>query len=475
MKKLIPVMAFMTILLSGCGAADEIEIISDGSFATTTTVPDIVLSEYTVTSTSTTTTTALSVYGITFSTESQTTTADISTTSGITDIYDSYEDNNNSNEISNIPDESDISTETTTTVVTEPHKVETIRSISPEIQSHLAQMSLHEKICQMFIVTPEAISGYDTVTYVDCSFHNGYKNYPVGGLIFFAQNIESSAQTSVMITDIQNDALYTGIGAFIAVDEEGGTITRVQSKLGTEAVFDMNYYGELNDWDAAFSVGSTIGSYLSYYGFNLDFAPVADVNISPYNELGSRIFSTDPQIVADMSGAVVDGLQSQGICSTLKHFPGLGAGSDNTHYNSVWIDRTHEQLAETEFPAFMGGIEAESDFIMVGHQITSAAGDNLPSDLSPIVVTDWLRGELGFDGIAVTDSHAMGAISNIYTSGDAAVLAVEAGIDVILMPYSLEDAVAGLELAVESGRITESRIDESVSRILEKKYSLGLI
>lgn len=350
-----------------------------------------------------------------------------------------------------------------------------VNDVKSNAEIHLEKMSLHEKVCQMFIAVPEAINGYDTTTYADSAFCDGYAEYSVGGIILFAKNIENSEQTANMIADMQSYALSSGTGAFMAVDEEGGTVTRVQSQLGTPAVYNMNYYGGLNDWNTAFSVGETIGTYLAEYGFNLDFAPVADVNISPYNELGSRIFSTDPQIVADMSGAVVDGLQSQKICATLKHFPGLGAGNNNTHYGSVWIDRTYEQLVETEFVAFRGGIDAGSDFVMVGHQITSASGDNLPSDLSPVVVTDWLKGELGFSGIAVTDSHSMGAITNVYTSGEAAVLAIEAGIDMILMPNSLSDAVSGVEQAVESGRISEQRIDESVLKILEKKDEIGLI
>ncbi len=359
----------------------------------------------------------------------------------------------------------------TTTVTSTPVVV----NPASEVENHLANMTLHQKICQMFIVTPESIDGYDNTTYIDCNFHTGYEQYPVGGIILFSDNIQDSGQTAVMITDMQNDALFAGTGTFIAVDEEGGNITRVQEKLGTPAVYNMEYYGSVNDWQTAYSVGETIGSYLAEYGFNLDFAPVADVNINPYNELGSRIFSTDPQIVSDMSSAVVDGLQSQGICSTLKHFPGLGAGNNNTHYGSVWIDRTYEQLAECEFTAFRGGIQAGSEFVMVGHQITSASGDNMPGDLSHVVVTDWLRNELGFEGIAVTDSHSMGAIADNYTSADSAVLAVEAGIDMILMPYNLSEAVAGLENAVETGRISESRIDESVMRILQKKSELGLI
>lgn len=456
MKKFISLFMLTTIILSGCGIVDSVEFISDGNFAsevstatTSDSANDDIQQTESATSYSTTTasshteqTTEKSIFVVTAET--------LTKTQSVYTIP---------------PIETAIQTTTTPVAV----------QMSSKVQNHLAEMSLHEKICQMFIVIPEAVSGYDVFTYVDCNFHKGYSDYPVGGFIFFAKNIVSSEQTATMITDMQNDALYMGTGAFMAVDEEGGTVTRIQSQLGEQAVYDMNYYGGLNDWNTAYSVGEIIGSYLSGYGFNLDFAPVADVNISPYNELGSRIFSTDPQIVADMSGAVVDGLQSQGICSTLKHFPGLGAGNSNTHYNSVWIDRTYEQLQQTEFPAFKGGINAGSDFVMVGHQITSASEDNLPGDLSEVVVTDWLKNELGFNGLVVTDSHSMGAITNVYTSGDAAVLAIEAGVDVVLMPNSLADAVAGVEQAVQSGRISEERINESVVKILSKKNELGLI
>lgn len=342
-------------------------------------------------------------------------------------------------------------------------------------ESSLSKMTLHEKICQMFIVEPEKFSPEAAFTIVGENFKSGFSEYPVGGFIFFAKNITSSEQTSAMLADIQDTALKSGTGVFLAVDEEGGYVTRVQSQLGTEAVYSMRYYGDLNDREQAFSVGETIGDYLAYYGFNVDFAPVADVNISPWNELGSRIFSSDPHITAEMSAAVSEGLQSKGVCSTLKHFPGLGAGSGNTHYSSVYIERTYDELLETEFTAFRGGIEAGCDFVMVGHQITSASNDDMPGDLSSEVVGEWLRGTLGFDGIAITDSHSMGAIANAYDSGQAAVKAVEAGMDVILMPYDLPTAVKGLTEAVNSGQISEERIDESVLRILEKKSELGLL
>lgn len=463
MKKFIAVI-LTAVLLSGCGVVENVSVpeqpateISEISTEISTEIPTETFTEITA---ETVTDTAEQT-----ETEYTTTTEVYNTTAVEFSGYD-YAQETEPIEV-HIPDVPFV--QQTQPATAQPNHVMT------NAEKHLGKMTLHEKICQMFIVTPEAVDGYDTTTYVDCAFHGGYEQYPVGGFILFAKNIENSAQTSALTADIQYDAMYAGTGAFIATDEEGGTVTRVQQQLGTASVYNMNYYGELNDWNTAFAVGETIGSYLAEYGFNLDFAPVADVNISPYNELGSRIFSTDPQIVADMSGAVVDGLQSQGICSTLKHFPGLGAGNNNTHYGSVWIERTYEQLQSMEFQAFRGGINAGADFVMVGHQITSASGDNLPGDLSRVVVTDWLRNELGFNGIAVTDSHSMGAISNVYTSGEASVLAIEAGIDMILMPYSLTEAVAGVEQAVENGRLSEERINESVLRILEKKDKMGLI
>ena len=174
---------------------------------------------------------------------------------------------------------------------------------------------------------------------------------------------------------------------------------------------------------------------------------------------------------------MVSGLQNSGnVSATLKHFPGLGAEDGNTHYDScTYIDRTFDELINNEFVAFSGGINAGADFVMVGHQIMSCAEDNLPSDLSYTVVTDWLRDRLGFNGIIITDSHEMNTISGVYSSGESAVMAIEAGVDMILMPSDFESAVQTVCDAVYDGSISEERINQSVCRILEKKQKLGLI
>ena len=311
---------------------------------------------------------------------------------------------------------------------------------------------------------------------MDDYYKKCYEEYPIGGYIYFEANISYDQQLRDLLSQSQEMAdSYNGIGLFQAVDEEGGSITRVQKMLWKTPVENMSYYGELNDYSATYEAGRTIGGYLADYGFNVNFAPVADVNLSETNELGNRIFSSDPLVVSDMCTAMIQGLKSQKIATTLKHFPGLGAGTGDTHYNTVEIDRTLEDLEIAEFPAFRGGIEAGADFVMVGHQVMTASEDKLPADLSPIVINDWLREKLNYEGLVITDSQAMGAITNTYTSDEAAIMSIKAGADIILMPSDLRAAVDGVEAAVKSGKISKERIDESVVRILEKKKDMGLL
>lgn len=368
-------------------------------------------------------------------------------------------------------------TVTTTKRITTTTAATTTKNKNPGPADVLSELTLEQKVCQMFMVTPEALTGISPMVEVGTGTQNALKNYPVGGIIYFAQNLTSQSQIKTMINTTQKysrDAC--GVGVFTAVDEEGGTVARCAQKLGTTSFNNMRYYGDLNDPATAYDIGKTLGKDLSSLGFNVDFAPVADVEISSSNELGSRIFSSDPYIVADMVSNVSKGLQDAGVCATLKHFPGLGAADSNTHTSSfVVIDRTVDQLRETEFVPFKAAIDSGADFVMVGHHKVTGFGDDLPCDLSYTAVTKYLRGELGFDGIAVTDSQQMNTISTVYGSGEAAILSIKAGMDIILMPADLPSAVDAVCKAVRSGEIPESRIDESVMRILRQKYRLGLL
>ncbi len=350
----------------------------------------------------------------------------------------------------------------------------------PAVEQALPDMTLEEKIYQLFIVSPESLvdNAVSCVTESGDMTKTALASKPVGGIIYFAQNLENRQQTTDMIANAQHYAKDShGIGLFIAVDEEGGQVARVADSLGTTAYSPMATYGKQGDTAQVREIGADIASDIAEYGFNLDFAPVADVNLNSGNELGSRIFSDDPEVVSEMTAAMVEGLQESGkVSATLKHFPGLGAESGNTHYDATArIDRTKEQLMQDEFTAFRGGIEAGADFVMVGHQIMSCAGDDLPSDLSGVVVNDWLRGELGFEGIVVTDSHTMNTISGTYSAGTAARMSIQAGVDIVLIPKDLQAAYQAVYDAVESGEIPESRIDESVRRILTVKARHGLI
>ncbi len=339
-------------------------------------------------------------------------------------------------------------------------------------------MTLEEKIFQLFIVTPDVLTGVKKAQSAGDSTHAALQERHVGGLVYFSDNMRSLSQTMDMLEGTQDFALEDGgIGVFLAVDEEGGEVARCGKKLGTSQLDPMQTYGERNNWDEACEVGNTLGRTLSVLGFNLDFAPVADVDLNEGNELGDRIFSKDAAVVGNMVNGVVTGIQENGkVAATLKHFPGLGAADGDTHEDgSVVIDRTLDQLRETEFTAFAKGIEAGADFVMVTHAQISGVGDGLPSSLSPVVCTELLRDELGFEGIIITDSMQMESITANYESGEAAVLAIEAGVDMILMPGSLDEAAIAIQEAVESGRISENRINQSVKRILDEKKKLGIL
>ena len=347
------------------------------------------------------------------------------------------------------------------------------------VAKHLSNMTLQEKVYQLLIVTPESLAGTSSaVTESGKATQAALQEQPVGGIIYFAQNLKNADQTKCMISNAQTYAKEShGTGLFIAVDEEGGRVARVAKTLGTTAYDPMSTYGAKGDTKAVEAIGEDIAADISQFGFNVDFAPVADVDLNPNNELGDRIFSSDPAVVAAMSGAMVTGLQKSGkVSATLKHFPGLGAEDGNTHNDKVClITRSLDQLRNDEFKAFRGGIDAGADFVMVGHQTMECAGDSLPSDMSYTVMTKWLRNELGYNGIIITDSHAMATITSNYTPGEAAKASFAAGADMILMPKDTDAAFTEIYKAVRSGEIPESRLNESVRRILRVKAEHGLL
>ncbi len=330
----------------------------------------------------------------------------------------------------------------------------------------ISQMSLHEKICQMFIVTPESLTGFDVVTASGDATRSSLEQYPVGGLIYFSANLESMDQAKEMLSGakgIQKDLDL--IPLFYAIDEEGGDVARCADALGTTS-FDPMYLYKEKGTDTAYSNAKTIAGDISSIGFNLDFAPVADTWSNPANTvIGQRAYSDDFAETAELVAAAVKGFSDGGVYCSVKHFPGHGDTAEDSHYGTAVSAKTLAELEQNEYLAFKKGIEAGADMVMMGH-ITMTSVDQLPASVSKTMITDELRGKLGYDGVVITDSLAMGAVTEMYESGELAVKIVDAGADMLLMPQDMKAAVEALEKAVEDGTITEERINESIRRIL---------
>ena len=344
-----------------------------------------------------------------------------------------------------------------------------------EITQMMSEMSLHEKICQLFVVTPEGLTGYDLVTESGAATLDALKEYPVGGLIYFAQNLENTEQTKTMISaTAESNSVVSDIPLFFAVDEEGGIVARCADKLGTTAFKPMYNYREKGT-DTAYSNAFTIASDIAGLGFNLDFAPVADTWSNPDNTvIGTRAYSDDFQQAAELVAGAVKGFKDGGVVCSLKHFPGHGDTAEDSHVGMASSYKTVDELENAEYLAFESGIAAGADMVMVGH-ITMVNIDNQPASLSKTIITDELRGKLGFDGVVVTDALAMGALANYYSSDEIAVAVLKAGGDLLLMPEDLDSAVKGIEKAVKNGDLTEKRIDESLERVLRLKKERGIL
>ena len=269
----------------------------------------------------------------------------------------------------------------------------------------------------------------------------------------------------------------TGFPIFLSVDEEGGQVARVGSNpsFKVEQIGNMSDVGSRGDTQEAYDIGSTIGSYLSDLGFNMDAAPDTDVLTNPENEVVRyRSFGSDPQLVADMARAELSGLNDQGIIGMYKHFPGHGGTAADSHAGYAYVDDTLEELRSGAFVPFQDGIDNGVRVIMVSHiSCPNVTGDDTPATLSERMITDILREEMGFEGMVITDALDMGAVTAQYSSDKAAVAALQAGADMLLMPEDFHSAYQGVLRAVENGTVTEERIDESVRRILNIKLTIN--
>lgn len=353
--------------------------------------------------------------------------------------------------------------------VTEP--LQTQEEIFDEmLEGMIAEMSLEDKVAGLFVITPEALTGQGNVTKAGDGTKAALEQYPVGGIIYFKQNITGEEQVREMLA---NTVSFSKYPLFLAIDEEGGDVARVQAGLGLEKSMTAQDMGFADDPSLVYDTYNKIGTYLADYGFNVDFAPVADVLTNPDNTaIGKRSFSDNAEVAARLVPEAVKGLQSVGITSCLKHWPGQGEVDADTHEGIAATEKTRADMEECEFLPFKAGVEAGAQMIMVGHfSAPEITGDNTPCSLSKDVITGILREEWEYDGVIITDAMNMGAISEYYGSDEAAIKALKAGCDMILMPEDFAVAIEGVVEAVKDGTIDEQRINDSLKRVYRIKYA----
>lgn len=373
-------------------------------------------------------------------------------------------------------------TETIETVETEtPEETGTGEVTDPMYEQAMqiaTGLTLEQRVAQMFMITPDALTGVSGATRAGDSTRAAFAQYPVGGLVYMSANLTGPDQTTEMLSNMKNFSQDTvGLPIFLGVDEEGGTVTRIASnqEFGVTDVGNMSAVGASGDAQNAYNAGSTIGTYLNNLGFNMDFAPVADVLSNPDNAVvKDRSFGSDSQLVADMVCAEMNGLNEHQIAPVIKHFPGHGATSGDSHDGVVTIEKSLDELMTNELIPFQQAINSGASFVMVGHiSVSAITGDNTPASLSNAMVTGVLRDQMGFHGVVITDAMNMGAITAGYSSADAAVAAINAGVDIILMPDDFKGAYQGVLDAVANGTISEERINESAARIIKAKLMIN--
>ncbi|MFC4023903.1 beta-N-acetylhexosaminidase [Oceanobacillus longus] len=350
------------------------------------------------------------------------------------------------------------------------------------IENAIKGMTLNEKIGQMLMPDFRNWDG-ENVTEMLPEIEQLVKEYHLGGVILFAENVVTTEQTARLVANYQEASEKYGL--LLTIDQEGGIVTRLQS--GTHMPGNMAL-GATRSAETAENVGQVIGKELQALGINMNLAPVLDVNNNPDNPvIGVRSFGESPELVAEMGTAYIQGLQSTGVAATAKHFPGHGDTAVDSHLGLPEVPHDKERLLEVELFPFQQAMKEGIDAVMTAHVTFPKIDDtkvisqkdgteiSLPATLSYKVLTGLMREEMGYDGVIITDALNMAAIAEHFGSVDAVIRSVKAGTDIILMPVGLEEVADGLVEAVETGEITEERIEESVERILTLKMERGII
>jgi beta-N-acetylhexosaminidase len=350
-------------------------------------------------------------------------------------------------------------------------------TISPEssdkVETILNALDLKRKVYQLFIITPEALTGNPQVVAFGELSQQCIQEKPVGGLIYFSPNLENRDQAKEMLHDTQDfTQARTKVGLFMAVDEEGGTVARVADNLNTTPIQPMQSYGRRNDTKEVRAVGETIGNDIKEFCFNLDFAPVADLSVTAGGIGADASYGDDASAVTPYVTAMADGLSGSGVIPAYKYFPSLAASTQDPRLGRALSDRTLEDFRGNEFQIWLSAINAGAQMIQMSNVIyPSIDSDSLPSSLSEKCVTGVLRDELKYDGVIISGPLSDAAISEYYTASESAVMALKAGCDMIYSSPDPRAAVSGIMDGVSSGVISEDRIDDALIRIYRIRYA----
>lgn len=338
------------------------------------------------------------------------------------------------------------------------------------VAEQVESMTLEEKISQMMYVGVQGTS-------LSEQQRDTIEKEQFGGLFLLEENIESSPQLRQYTTDIIEADQTNDVPLFMGIDEEGGRVSRIPEPVQN---FPTNrVIGEANSTELSEDIGQLLAEKVKAYGFNMDFAPVLDVNNNPNNPvIGDRSFGANPAVVSDLGTATMEGIKAEQVVPVVKHFPGHGDTSVDSHINLPEVNKSMETLKEFELVPFRDAIDEGADMVMVAHILYSEIDEEYPSSLSDEVISDMLREELNFDGVVITDDMTMGAITENYGMAEAAVLSIQAGTDMFMMYDAMNgnygEVKAAILEAVENEEISEDTLDESVERILRLKDEYNL-
>lgn len=332
------------------------------------------------------------------------------------------------------------------------------------IDEIIEKMTLEEKVGQMII------GGVDSTIYTEKT-KSLIADYKLGGIILFKKDLETTEQSIELLNQIKLENKRNILPLFLGVDQEGGRVERLPDEvvsLPTNKVI-----GEKNDEQFSYNIGTILGDQLNAYGFNLNFAPVLDVNSNPNNPvIGDRSFSNDPEVVSRLGIKTMQGMQSKNIVTAVKHFPGHGDTSVDSHLELPTVEKSLAEIEEMELIPFKRAIETGVDIVMSSHILLPQIDPDYPASMSKRIIDGLLREQLGYKGVVVSDDMTMLAITNNFDIGDASVAAVNAGTDLVIVAHGHDTVIHVIETlkkAILEGKLTEERIIESVRRIIRLK------